>query len=94
MCTDSLVPPRVAGGRGLALAGFGGLALGLTVLASIGSLGMLLPAFPLLAVLFVARRAQAAPFGLGLFAGIGIGIVRRDWCSPGPTCRPCRRSCT
>jgi hypothetical protein len=74
MCTDSLVPPRVAGGRGLALAGFGGLALGLTVLASIGSLGMLLPAFPLLAVLFVARRAQAAPFGLGLFAGIGVGL--------------------
>jgi hypothetical protein len=74
MCTDSLVPPRVAGGRGLALAGFGGLALGLTVLASIGSLGMLLPAFPLLAVLFVARWPQAAPFGLGLFAGIGIGL--------------------
>ena len=74
MYTDSLLPPRVAGGRGLVLAGFGGLALGLTVLASIGSLGMLLPAFPLLAVLFVARRPQAPPFGLGLFAGIGIGL--------------------
>ena len=47
----------------LALAGLGGLALGLTVLASIGSLGMLLPAFPVVAVLFVARRPQAGPFG-------------------------------
>ena len=62
-------------GRGLALAGLGGLALGLTVLASIGSLGMLLPAFPVLAVLFVARRPQAGPFGLGLFLGIGIGLA-------------------
>lgn len=73
--TDSLVPSRARGGRGLALAGFGGLALGLTVLASIGSLGVLLPVFPMLAVLFVAQRAQAAPFGLGLFAGIAIGLA-------------------
>ena len=58
---------------GLALAGLGGLALGLTVLASIGSLGVLLPVFPALAVLSVARRPQATPFGLGLLAGIGIG---------------------
>ena len=62
-------------GDGLVLAGFGGLALGLTVLASIGSLGGLLPAFPVLAVLFVARRPQAGPFGLGLFLGIGIGLA-------------------
>ena len=75
MCIDSLVPPRVAGDHRLALAGLGGLALGLTVLVSIGSLGMLLPAFPVLAVLFVARRPQAAPFGLGLFIGIGIGLT-------------------
>ena len=72
---DSLVPSRVSGGRGLALAGLGGLAMGLTVLASVGSLGMLLPAFPVVGVLFVARRAQAAPFGLGLFAGIGVGLA-------------------
>ncbi|MGH3278584.1 MAG: hypothetical protein ACRDNW_05535, partial [Trebonia sp.] len=75
LCIDSLVPSRVSGGRGLALAGFGGLALGLTVLASIGSLGMLLPAFPVVAVLFVARKPQAAPFWLGLFSGIGIGLA-------------------
>ncbi len=75
LCIDSLVPSRVSSGHGLALAGLGGLALGLTVLASVGSLGMLLPAFPVLAVLFVARRPQAAPFGLGLFTGIGIGLA-------------------
>jgi hypothetical protein len=75
LCIDSLVPSRASAGRGLALAGFGGVALGLTVLASIGSLGMLLPAFPVVAVLFVARRTQAAPFGFGLFAGIGVGLA-------------------
>jgi hypothetical protein len=75
LCIDSLVPSRVSGGRGLALAGFGGLALGLTVLASIGSLGMLLPTFPVVAVLFVARKPQATPCGLGLFSGIGVGLA-------------------
>ena len=59
----------------LALAGLGGLALGLTVLASIGSLGMLLPAFPFVAVLFVARRPQAGLFGGGLVLGIGTGLA-------------------
>ena len=78
--TDSFVVRRRAAGGpggargGLVLAGLGGLALGLTVLASIGSLGVLLPVFPVLAVLFVARRPQAGPFGLGLFAGIGLGL--------------------
>jgi hypothetical protein len=62
-------------GGGLALAGLGGLALGLTVLASIGSLALLLPVFPVLAVLFVARRRQAGPFGLGFFLGIGTGLA-------------------
>jgi len=66
--------PGTSGG-GLALAGLGGLALGLTVLVSIGSLSILLPAFPVLAVLFVARRPQAGPFGAGLFLGIGIGLA-------------------
>jgi hypothetical protein len=61
-------------GGGLALAGLGGLALGLTVLATIGSLSVLLPAFPMLGLLFVARRPQAGPFGIGLFVGIGIGL--------------------
>ena len=61
-------------GGGMALAGLGGLALGLTVLTWIGSLSILLPAFPVLAWLFVARRRQAAPFGIGLFVGIAIGL--------------------
>jgi hypothetical protein len=76
---DSLVVRRreaggAGGAGGLALAGLGGLALGLTVLASIGSLAVLLPVFPALAVLCVARRPQAGPFGLGFFLGIGIGL--------------------
>jgi hypothetical protein len=57
------------------LAALGGLALGLTVLASVASLGVLLPAFPILAVLFVAKRPQAAPFGIGLVLGIGTGLA-------------------
>jgi hypothetical protein len=61
-------------GEGVALAGLGGLALGLTVLVNIGSLGALLPAFPLLAVLFVLRRPQAGPFGVGLVLGLGLGL--------------------
>jgi hypothetical protein len=57
------------------LAALGGLALGLTVLASIASLGVLLPAFPVLAALLVARRPQAGPFGAGLVLGIGTGLA-------------------
>ena len=62
-------------GGGLALAGLGGLALGLTVLAWIGSLSILLPVFPVLALVFVRRRRQAGPLGAGLFLGIGIGLL-------------------
>jgi hypothetical protein len=58
----------------MTLAGFGGLALGLTVLVSIGSLSMLLPVFPFLALLFVGRRPQAGPMGLGIFLGVGLGL--------------------
>ena len=61
-------------GGGLALAGLGGLALGLTVLVWIGSLSILLPVFPVLALLFVRRRRQAGPLGIGLFLGIAIGL--------------------
>jgi hypothetical protein len=66
---DSLVTRRRV------LAGLGGLALGLTVLASIASVGVLLPAFPVLAVLFVARRPEAGPFGAGLVLGMGTGLA-------------------
>jgi hypothetical protein len=66
---DSLVVRRGV------LACLGGLALGLTVLASIASADVLLPAFPFLAVLFVARRPQAGPLGAGLVVGAGTGLV-------------------
>src|SRR6202035_962923 len=61
-------------GGGLAVAGLGRLALGLPVLPWMGSLSILLPVFPMLAWLFVARRRQAAPFGIGLFVGIVIAL--------------------
>jgi hypothetical protein len=77
--TDALVVRRRGfgdgSGDGLVLAGLGGFALGLTVLASAASLAILLPAFPFLALLFAARRPQAAPFGAGLILGIGTGLA-------------------
>jgi hypothetical protein len=36
---------------------------------------MLLPAFPVLAVLLATGRRQALPFGLGLAAGAGAGVA-------------------
>jgi hypothetical protein len=60
--------------QAMTLAGFGGLALGLTVLANIGSLGLLLPLFPFLAIMFVGRMSQAAPMAFGLLIGIGCGV--------------------
>ena len=66
---DSLVTRRRL------LAGLGGLALGLTVLASIASVGVLLPVFPFLALFYVARRPQAGSFGAGLVVGTGTGMV-------------------
>lgn len=75
LVTDSLVVRRRGyGAAGMVLAFLGGLALGLTVLASIGSLSVLLPAFPVLAVMFVARRPQAGPLGTGLFLGVACGL--------------------
>lgn len=59
----------------MTLAGVGGFALGLTVLAWIGSLGFLLPAFPVLALMFLARRPQAGPLAAGLFLGAACGLL-------------------
>lgn len=73
---DSLVIRNQAhDSKGAVLAGLGGLAMGLTVLASIGSLGLLLPAFPVVAGLYIARQQQAGPLALGLFSGTGIGLA-------------------
>jgi len=57
------------------LAGLGGLALGLTVLASVASLDLLLPAVPVLAALIATKRKLAAPFGAGLVVGAGTGLA-------------------
>jgi hypothetical protein len=61
--------------QAMTLAGFGGLALGLTVLADIGSVNLLLPLFPFLAIMFVARMPQAGPMAFGLLVGIGCGVA-------------------
>ncbi len=76
MLIDSQVVTRPRGSYAAAvtLAGFGGLALGLTVLAGIGSLSTLLPVFPVLALMFVGRRPQAGPLGMGLFLGVACGL--------------------
>ena len=72
--TDALTGRPRGGGR-LVLAG---LALGLTVLASAGSLGVLLPALPALGVLTAVRRGQALSFGTGLLIGAG-GSLAAGW---------------
>jgi hypothetical protein len=84
---DSLVVPQrrhvygvmpgasVAPAAAMTLAGVGGFAFGLTVLVWIGSLSFLLPAFPLLALMFVTRRPQAGPLALGLFLGAACGLA-------------------
>jgi hypothetical protein len=80
LLADSLAygPGFGARGRGavpaMILAGLAGVTLGLTALVSIGSLSILLPAFPVLALMFVLRRPQAGPFGIGLFAGVACGL--------------------
>jgi hypothetical protein len=80
LLADSFADGPGFGGRwrGMApamlLAGLGGVALGLTVLVSIGSLSILLPAFPALALMFVLRRPQSGPFGIGLFAGVACSL--------------------
>jgi hypothetical protein len=67
-------PGRGLAGQAMTLAGFGGVALGLTVLANIGSVSLLLPLFPFLAIMFVARLPQAWPMAFGLLIGIACGV--------------------
>jgi hypothetical protein len=75
LLTDALAVRSHDGRGGLALAGLGGLSLGLTTLVTPFAVGLLLPALPVLAVLFAARRPVAVPFGLGLLAGLGGGLA-------------------
>ena len=75
LLSDSFVVRRRGyGAAATTLAFLGGLSLGLTVLVNIGSLSMLLPAFPVLALMFVSRRPQAGPLGMGLFLGVACGL--------------------
>ena len=59
----------------VALAFFGGLAIGLTLLIRIDGASDLLPAIPFLGILLVTRRPQAVPFGLGLIIGVAYGLA-------------------
>ncbi len=72
---DALEVRSSAGDRGRALAGLGGVALGLTVLVSAASFGVLLPVIPVVMVLLVARHPAGLPFGLGLLGGAGTGVA-------------------
>jgi hypothetical protein len=77
LATDSLALPRRGkmAWQAMTLAGFGGLAIGLTALVNVGSLGIVLPLFPVLAVMFVARMPQSGPLAFGLLAGIGCSVA-------------------
>jgi hypothetical protein len=83
LVTDALVtgtlvtdaPVTGAKGQRAALAALGGLALGLTSLASTDALSGILPAVLFAGVLAVARRGQSIPLGLGLAVGVGYGLV-------------------
>jgi hypothetical protein len=59
----------------IALAFFGGLAIGLTLLIRIDGISDLLPAIPFLGILLLTRRPQALPFGLGLVIGVAYGLA-------------------
>jgi hypothetical protein len=53
----------------------GGLALGLTSVASVEGLSIALPAVPVLGVMFVGRRKQWIPISLGLLVGVAFGLA-------------------
>jgi hypothetical protein len=61
-------PPAVLGA-------LGGLALGLTAVASVEGLSIALPAVPVLGVMFVGRRKQWIPISLGLLVGVAYGLA-------------------
>ncbi len=77
LATDSLVvrSPGKWPWQAMTLAGFGGFAIGLMVLVDVQSLGIVLPLFPVMALMFVARMPQAGPLAVGLLAGIGCGVA-------------------
>ena len=77
LLSDSFVVRRRGyGAAATTLAFLGGLSLGLTVLVNIGSLSMLLPAFPVLALMFVSRRPQACRSAWGSSSAWRAGCTR------------------
>jgi len=57
------------------LALLAGLALGLTAAVRVDGLSILLPAVPIVGIMFAGRKPQWLPFGLGLVAGAGYGLA-------------------
>ena len=57
------------------LAGLGGLAIGLTSLLSLGSLGYLIPVIVVAGVLIAARPSAGGAFLIGMVVGCGYGLV-------------------
>ena len=70
MVVDSLGPRQSR-----LLAALGGLAMGLTVLVQVGSLGVLLPTIVFIGALLAARKPQAFPLYGGLLVGAGCGLA-------------------
>lgn len=71
------LPPRTAA------ATLGGLALGMTTVASLGALPFLIPVIPFLGVAVLARRPVVVPFGTGLLAGLVCGLAAGQLAAPG-----------
>jgi hypothetical protein len=70
-----LVVDSFSSRRRITLAGLGGLALGLTVLAGTGYLLMLLPVIVVAGALLAGRRPQAIPLTAGWLAGVIGGLA-------------------
>jgi hypothetical protein len=72
----------------MAAAALGGLALGLAALASLNVLPDLIPVIPFVGLLAAARRPQALPLGLGVFAGAGFAIAAAWMTAPAALASP------
>jgi len=94
---DSLTMYREAGWRGsypgplrwpgwlspaTAAAAFGGLAIGLVSLASLGTLPDLIPIIPFIGAAVVGHRPQVVPFSIGILAGVGAGVAAGRLAAP------------
>jgi len=71
----SLVVDSFSSRRRITLAGLGGLALGLTVLAGTSFLLLLLPVIVIAGALLAGRRPQAIPLAAGWLAGVVVGLA-------------------